>query len=1726
MFKGHVRSFALAVVVLWSGIAHASLTANDVAFGLRSITAGSFTLPDTIDSDSTTGDLLDHIVVTGTGCGVVTVVPAAALPQLITDVTPLDIDVKFDPVDRTAVSCTVTLFDMLNNELGNFAVGGDGAGPAISVPASTAFGNVRVAGGTSASNVVITNDGEETLSITNLAIDLGDYTFTTAPTFPITIAAGANTPVNVTFNPGSSGARSAILTITSNNTGGASTTTNLTGTGTNAVINVTDVNFADVTDNTTSTVATTITNTGTPLGTLTITSATISGGSWFTFADNGNSCAGQTTCNFASLTVDGTPKTVDVRCSPLSTDPLVMQTATLTFTSDADSGDNLALLTCIAGRPNITGVPAALPFGDIVINTSSAPQTVTIQNTGNRNLTYTATKSGGAYTLAGSCVTGCTVTPGNSDSFSVTFSPTLTGQQDITVTVASNDPDSPMKTINVTGRGVAPAISGPTNVQFNDVEVGKTSASKPLTVTNSGTSTLTITSGSVQSGTSDYTIVNPPASLVVAPGNTATWDIVCNPSLQGARPGTFRILSNAQNAATLDVPLACNGTRGFLTVSPTTLAFGNVPQDTTVDLMVMLSNTGNLPVTGITAAVNPNNVGYSVVASTLPASLTAGSNAMVTIRFQPTATETGGNATVTFQGAFGAAPVQTTQAVLSLTGTGQTNNVALSTTSIDFGSFRYDQQPTHTFCITNTGQSSTTIQSAMFVPNAGTASNEFAVTLIRKQATCGTAGSTVTLPNTLTAGQILEVTVRAQPANRTGPLNGDLKITTTLPVNPVKTVTLAANSITAMLTLLPGATVNFGNVDIQGAPQMQTVRLRNTGAAPLDLGSFARTPNSAFTFTLPSGSQTVQPNQEVSFAVTYTPTVALAVDETVTITHSILGDILAPSMGMIVLRGHPIDRDLTILGGAPLYPDTFRNPGTDGPVRVVQINNSGTAPLTISSVKSTDETVWKVLDPDATVVPPGATLDVRVRFEPIGPGRADAKLQIINDDVDGPPPITPKTTEVPLSGNCVARGVTLGPERIDLGYVEIGATLTQEDILKVIRTDMDHTFTLSKIAIEGDDQFAVAGFTDGMQLEAMERDFDVTFTPRVAGPASAKIQLFLDQDPEHQAEIEVTGTAVFVDARGGGGCSTGGGSGFGAIIVVLLIVLRRRAAAVAVLAVAATAAQADDNIVLSVFEPTPATSTDGFQLQSAMVGKHGEFVLGAVYSYASDPLLHIASSGGEHGVITGSSLLDVGVAIALLDSFELGATMPFYSQSGQARGSSLTGYTADPADGTATGDIRVHAKVSVIRKDLSGNGAFGLSGAIGLTFPTATDGMLTGTDDPSARLLALATLVPGAFGNRITLTANAGAVIRAPAAYKNIEQKSGVMWGLGASVRIADPLWLAGEMYGEFTPSGHEEMDGSKSVLAPIEWLGGINWRPDRRFMVSLAAGRGLTSAAGAPALRGVFALTVTPYASEMKPLHPPPKEDVTDTDGDGILDRDDQCDNEPEDKDLFDDTDGCPDPDNDKDGIADAQDRCPLEAEDKDAFQDDDGCPDKDNDGDKIADAMDKCPNEPEDNDGFQDGDGCPDPDNDGDGVPDANDKCPAQKETINGNQDNDGCPDSGMSLVAVTLDRFDLLESIQFSGDKVKSSSYNLLGQIAATLRARPDILRVRLAVHVPAGRDDEKDQQLSDRRAASLREWLVQWGIDAKRLEVRGFGSSKPLGGAAAANERVEIVIMDKK
>ena len=216
---------------------------------------------------------------------------------------------------------------------------------------------------------------------------------------------------------------------------------------------------------------------------------------------------------------------------------------------------------------------------------------------------------------------------------------------------------------------------------------------------------------------------------------------------------------------------------------------------------------------------------------------------------------------------------------------------------------------------------------------------------------------------------------------------------------------------------------------------------------------------------------------------------------------------------------------------------------------------------------------------------------------------------------------------------------------------------------------------------------------------------------------------------------------------------------------------------------------------------------------------------------------------------------------------------------------------------------------------------------------------------------------------------------------------------------------------------------------------------------------------------------------------------------------------------------------DSDGDGIIDKLDKCPAQPEDKDGFQDADGCPDPDNDGDGILDVNDKCPNEKEDMDGFQDADGCPDPDNDGDGILDINDKCPNEPETVNGYQDQDGCPDK-KPAVAVEQGKAIVLEGVNFDTGKatLKAESETPLNKVLSTLKDNPEI-EVEIRGYTDNQGEPEMNRDLSQRRADTVKAWLVERGIAAGRVQTRGFGPDNPVADngtpeGRAQNRRIEF------
>ena len=211
------------------------------------------------------------------------------------------------------------------------------------------------------------------------------------------------------------------------------------------------------------------------------------------------------------------------------------------------------------------------------------------------------------------------------------------------------------------------------------------------------------------------------------------------------------------------------------------------------------------------------------------------------------------------------------------------------------------------------------------------------------------------------------------------------------------------------------------------------------------------------------------------------------------------------------------------------------------------------------------------------------------------------------------------------------------------------------------------------------------------------------------------------------------------------------------------------------------------------------------------------------------------------------------------------------------------------------------------------------------------------------------------------------------------------------------------------------------------------------------------------------------------------------DSDGDGIPDNNDRCPEEAGTEALQ----GCPD--SDGDGVADSDDACPYEAGSASM----NGCPDSDGDG--VADNVDRCPQEA----GDLQNDGCPWGDRDGDNVPDKDDLCPNEK----GSEANKGCPEQPAALVEfMGSEQNNLLFSANSS--KLTDSNISILETLKKLLTQYPNTSIV-VEGHTSSDGTKAFNQDLSERRAMAVKEYLISVGVISDRIETIGYGETKPIG-----------------
>jgi hypothetical protein len=545
--------------------------------------------------------------------------------------------------------------------------GATGLPAGLSVNASTGLiTGTPASAGSSTVGLSATNGGGTGNATLTLTISLGKPVITSATTATGTVGTAFSYQITATNSPTSYGATGLPGGLTVNAaTGLVSGTPSAAGTSTVtlAASNATGTGNASVTL-TISVPAPVITSGTTASGAV---------GSAFTYqitATNSPTGYGAT----------GLPAGLSVNASTglISGTPTAAGTSTVTLSATNATGTGNATLTLSTSTgAQLSISPSPIAFGNVNVG-SNASKTVTLTNNGSATLNVTAaTITGSGYTMT---LQPLSINSGSNTTFTVTYTPTTAGTGSGSISITSNAPSSPA-TIALSGTGMQAQIAAtPSSVAFGTVADGTTD-SQQITLKNNGNTTLTFSQITV-TGTG-FAQTGLTTSTTIAAGASATFNATFDPSAAGAVSGSITLATNG-TPSSLVISLSGTGqaTSLQLGASPTTLAFGNVLDQSSSQLTTSVTNNGNANVT--ISDVTVAGAGFSASGITNGTMLTPGQSVPLTVTFAPTSGGAVSGASVSI-----ASNATNSPATVTLSGTG-THSVMLTWSASPTGGVTYN----------------------------------------------------------------------------------------------------------------------------------------------------------------------------------------------------------------------------------------------------------------------------------------------------------------------------------------------------------------------------------------------------------------------------------------------------------------------------------------------------------------------------------------------------------------------------------------------------------------------------------------------------------------------------------------------------------------------------------------------------------------------------------------------------------------------------------------------------------------------------------------------------------------------------------------------------------------------------------------------------------------------------------------------------------------------------
>ncbi len=558
-----------------------------------------------------------------------------------------DIVISFSPVALQNYSATVTINSNDPSSPTDVQVTGIGAPnePDISVtPMSYDFGNVFVGANKVFSSVVVQNNGLVDLTVSGVSISGSaefkvNYTTCTGASIP----PGDSCIIDVLFKPQSAGQKSASLDITSNDPDTPTVSVSLTGTGVPPPVisvNPTSVDFGNVMVNTSVVRTITISNTG-------------SSDLEITYVGNISQpvsiAPGQTNPCPANTPFVLTPNqscTYDLTFAPTQAGSISMQL--LIRSNDPVNGYlyvNITGNAILSDVPVISVDPLSIDFGVEGVGKQTQPSRITVSNLGSQVLSISSvTLSGNDFVVITDICTGVNLNAGDICYIDVAFSPTTLGALSGSITIDSNDPSNPSVVVTLTGEGIYPdptIFVEPSFYDFGDTSIGYPKQTT-VTVKNIGDSPLMISGVTIKGNDkADFEIANDTCTNNVLSYNMQCLiDVRFNPQSVGQNKSAFmEIASSDPVNSVVNVDLFGNALPPpVIVVDPNIIDFGVVPLNTDKQIVVKVTNAGQVNVVIRDVRVEGTNMGEFDAVSTCSV-LNPQESCNITVSFMPVGQE-------------------------------------------------------------------------------------------------------------------------------------------------------------------------------------------------------------------------------------------------------------------------------------------------------------------------------------------------------------------------------------------------------------------------------------------------------------------------------------------------------------------------------------------------------------------------------------------------------------------------------------------------------------------------------------------------------------------------------------------------------------------------------------------------------------------------------------------------------------------------------------------------------------------------------------------------------------------------------------------------------------------------------------------------------------------------------------------------------------------------------